>query len=48
MLQVGNFIITICSSFFTWLSSNPFGGFFMFFIVVSVFSVFYTLGGKNE
>ena len=48
MLQVGNLIITICSSFFTCLSTNPFGGLYMDFSVVSVFSVFYTLGGKNK
>lgn len=48
MLQVGNFIIQICSSFFTWLSTNPFGGFYMFCIVLSVFAVFYTVGGKNK
>lgn len=48
MLQVGNFIIHICSSFFSWLSTNPIGGMFMFGIVLSVFAVFYTVGGKNK
>lgn len=47
MLQVGNMILNIWSSFFTWLTTNPIGSMFMFLIMLALFKVFYTLGGKN-
>lgn len=48
MLQVGNLLLNIFSAFFSWLTTNPIGGLFMFLIVLSLFKVFYTLGGKNK
>ena len=48
MLQAGNLLITLWSQYFLWLSTNIFGALFMFFIVLSLFKVFYTLGGKNK
>ena len=48
MIQVGNLLIRIWSSFFSWLATNPIGGLFMFLIVLALFKVFYTLGGKNK
>lgn len=48
MLQVGNMLLNIFSSFFAWLTTNPIGALFMFLIVLSLFEVFYTLGGKNK
>lgn len=48
MIQVGNMIINICSSFFAWLTTNQIGAMFMFLIMLALFEVFYTLGGKNK
>lgn len=48
MVQVGNMILNIWSSFFAWLTTNQIGALFMFLIVLALFKVFYTLGGKNK
>lgn len=48
MLQVGNMILHIWRSFFSWLTTNPIGALFMFLVVLGLFKVFYTLGGKNK
>lgn len=48
MIQTGQLILTIWSSFFTWLSTNIFGALYMFYIVLMFFTVIFTLGGKNK
>lgn len=48
MLETGQLLLNIWTSFFAWLSTNIFGSLYMFYIVLIFFTVIFTLGGKNK